>query len=121
MAKTKKKNNNMVHTVGKVNKHIIFFGIIAAVLNYIFLIIAAWGAYSHETVEHTKTVDEMINHTVGISIKNILLIFGVAAILLQINHVCARKESKLNFIVTVISSILLVWAIVASILMFVEI
>ena len=50
---------------------------IIAVLNYIFVLIAGWGVYSRETVEHTKTVDEMITSTVGLSIKNILIIFGI--------------------------------------------
>ena len=117
----KKKNKNKVHTFGKLNKYIIFFGMLAAVLNLEFLMNAAWGVIANQMVEGLPVKENPAMMMTRMFTTNILIVFGVAALLIQLNHTFARKDSKAIFGVTVVSAGLLLYIVVSSILMFVEV
>ena len=117
----KKKSKNKVNTFRKVNKYVIFFGMLSAVLNIGFLINAAWGVITDQMLKGLPIKEEPAIKMTNIYVTNILIVFGVAALLIQLNHMFAKKDSKAIYGVTVVSVGLLIWTIVSNILMFVEI
>ena len=119
--KAKKETNNLVHTFGKINKYIIFFGMLSTVLNLGYLMNSAWYANALKMVEGAPVAQEPVYFFIKFVTVNVLIIFGVAAVLLQFNHFFARRENKAIYGVTLVSAGLLIWSIISNILMFVEI
>ena len=117
----KKKTNNTVHTFGKINKYIIFFGMLSAVLNIGYMLNSAWVASADLMVKGAPYAADPAVVGLRFFTINILIVFGAAALLLQLNHMFARRNLKAIYGVSVVSAGLLIWTIVANILMFVEI
>ena len=117
----KKITNNMVHTFGKINKYIIFFGMLSAILNIGFTLNSVWFATANLMVEGSPHAADPVVVGLRFFTINTLIVFGVAALLLQLNHMFAKRNLKVIYGVSVVSAGLLIWTIVSNILMFVEI